>query len=317
MTVLPTDLSAFVRGVERRGVVFAQLQGGDAIGGDLAFAVAVRAFHDTAPHAPREQWPMQFWASLLASPQLRAESAHPQWPADLHHLRHLENGARAVLLLRLVGGLSESDAAAVLAIDRGDYRQALHQALPHTQAGEVDEAALHAMVQAIGAMGRHLPAERLAHLARLREAALQGRRPELIGPWPEQIDAEVERYRPARWMWPALSLAGLACVLSLLSTFYWPFAATDAQGNPRIRVERLSEAAPEAVYSAEAGLLTHRDFEQLAQAAPDPVIDDLEFYAWYAAQRSAAAESALPLLSAQPLPAPAHDPVAVESDDAP
>lgn len=309
---LHADLGAFLRGVERRGAVFAQLQCGDAIAGDLALAVALRNFRETAPHAARAQWPMQFWASLLASPRLREEAEQPHWPLTLRHLGTLDTGSRAVLLLRLVAGLNETDAAAALAIERSQYRQALHHALPHDPTGEVDASALQAMVEAIQELNGHLPAERLAHLARLREAALQGRRPELIGPWPGPEQAQTVANR-RWWLWPSVGLTLALCALALGATFYWPFNATDAEGNPRIRVRPLPQAAaPASRFGGEAALLTHRDFDMLTAGSDDPVLDDLEFYAWYAAQQAAPAP--LPVLwpGTEPLP-PAHG----ESDDAP
>src|SRR5690606_15855285 len=64
-------LTAFLRGVERRGVVFAQWQGGDAAAGDAALADTLRAFAAGAQAMPFAEWPRRFWAMLLAAPQLR------------------------------------------------------------------------------------------------------------------------------------------------------------------------------------------------------------------------------------------------------
>ena len=49
----PNALSAFLRGIERRGALFAELQCGDRDAGDAALAAAMRAFRNHAG-----EWPM-------------------------------------------------------------------------------------------------------------------------------------------------------------------------------------------------------------------------------------------------------------------
>ena len=53
----PAALTAFLRGVERRGAVFAQLQVGDAATGDRALVAAMRAFRLPAAKIPFADWP--------------------------------------------------------------------------------------------------------------------------------------------------------------------------------------------------------------------------------------------------------------------
>src|SRR3546814_7005135 len=55
----PAALTAFLRGVERRGAVFAQLQVGDAATGDRALVAAMRAFRLPAAKIPFADWPRQ------------------------------------------------------------------------------------------------------------------------------------------------------------------------------------------------------------------------------------------------------------------
>jgi len=49
--------TAFVRGIERRATLFAELQCGDAQRGDGAVAATVRAFVGSAAAAPMPTWP--------------------------------------------------------------------------------------------------------------------------------------------------------------------------------------------------------------------------------------------------------------------
>ncbi|MCA1714107.1 MAG: hypothetical protein LC715_02915, partial [Gammaproteobacteria bacterium] len=58
----PAALTAFLRGIERRGALFAQLQCGDAIAGDSALAAAMGAFRKAAEQTPVAGWPRRFWA---------------------------------------------------------------------------------------------------------------------------------------------------------------------------------------------------------------------------------------------------------------
>ena len=104
-------LAAFLRGIDRRAAVLAELQCGDPIAGDAAVAAAMRAFRTSAGPLPLAMWPQRFWALLLATPQLRRDVAPSAWPSQWRTLAALGNGSRAAVLLRTAAGL-ELDAAA-------------------------------------------------------------------------------------------------------------------------------------------------------------------------------------------------------------
>lgn len=283
----PAALSAFLRGIERRGAVFAELHCGDAIRGDQGLALALRMFNEHARAQPFPRWPGLFWRALLATPQLRTGAPSPYWPGELAALGKLGNGPRAALLLRLVAGLGDGDAAEALGVAPATYRLALRQALPRDADGQADAAAWRALADAVQARLRDVPAARLAHLARLREAAVQGRRPDLIGPLPEP--RVVDEARPSRWVRGALWAGFAACVAALVLSFAWPSLLTGI-GPADIRVRALPAAeAPAARYDAELALLTERDFELLVEGEALPPRDDPAFYAWYAAQMEAGA----------------------------
>lgn len=276
-------LSAFLRGVERRGVVFAELQAGDAARGDAAIAATLRGFSAVAPRAPFVEWPRRFWSMLLAAPSLRGASAAPVRDGPLAVLAGLGSGPRAALLLRLVAGLSEGDAAATLGIARPTYRLALQRALPRTDAGTLDTELWRAMGDAAQQALRDLPAARLERVAALRD----GR--------PEPAPAHPPRATPmhARWLWPVLAGVALLTALALAATWWGPFATgASADGLPRIDTRPLpAQGTPPMRYGEEVALLTHRDLDLLladdAAGAPpaEPAFD-----AWLAVALDTPAE---------------------------
>src|SRR4249919_4387445 len=156
--------AAFMRGVERRAAVLAELQCGDAQRGDGAVAATVRAFVGSAAAAPMPTWPVRFWSLLLAAPDLRRPADDARWTPPWHPLASLGNGPRAALLLRLVGGLEMDDAAAALGVSVEAYRAALQRAIPYCDDGTPDRVAWQAWVDAIRSQVAEMPPERLARL---------------------------------------------------------------------------------------------------------------------------------------------------------
>src|SRR5690606_3585195 len=65
---VPAAVAAFLRGIERRGAVLAELQCGDPQAGDAALAAAMRAFRAVGPAEAMARWPIRFWNLLLATP---------------------------------------------------------------------------------------------------------------------------------------------------------------------------------------------------------------------------------------------------------
>ncbi len=281
-------VTAFLRGIERRGALFAELQGGDPVVADLAYAQALRVFRDSAASHAFAYWPRLFWRALLAAPPLRAGSADAQWPPPFTVLGACGSGPRAALLLRLAAGLTDADAASVLGIAAPTYRLALQQALPRSADGSADPGAWRALDAAMQEALRMLPAERLAHLARLRQAAAQGRRPDLIGPLPVQPAEPPPDARPAPVVRGALWAGVALCALGLVGTFVWPWPWPITEGSdPQVRTRPLPPAQrPAARFDRATALLTEPDFELLAQADADAMPEDPGFLAWLAAERA-------------------------------
>lgn len=270
-------LTAFLRGVERRGVVFAQWQGGDADAADMALAATLRGFRAVAGGLAFAEWPRRFWAMLLAAPQLRVPARAAAADDALAHVARLGSGPRAALLLRLVAGLAESEAAAVLGIARPTYRLALQRALPHRADGSADPGAWRELSTLAQQAVRAVPDARLARIAALRD----GVRPP---PRPAHGDAPL----PARrgWVWPATA-GVLALTAAALAATWWPWGGAGADlAGARIVVEQLPpEAAPAARFDPGDALATHRDLELLLAQASGGFDDDADpaFDAWLVA----------------------------------
>lgn len=272
-------LNAFLRGVERRGLVFAELQSGDAALGDAALAATLKAFTASAARVPFVEWPRRFWSMLLAAPALRGAASPPLQDGPLAVLAGLGSGPRAALLLRLVAGLSEGDAAAVLGISRPTYRMALHRALPRADDGRLDAELWRAMGGAAQQSIRAVPAGRVQWLADPQGIKADVRTSTVRG------QARTERPRLA---WAAMVTVALLTGLALAATWWWPglFARSADEEGPRVRIETLSgESMPASRYDDALALLTHADLEQLLDAgqveAPplDPAFD-----AWLASE---------------------------------
>ena len=210
----PAALAAFLRGVERRGAILAELQCGDAAAGDAALAAAMGGFRATAAELPLADWPRAFWARLLAQPQMRHRTAVAMPLDATDSLAELGSGPRVALLLRLAAGLSEAEAAAVLGVAQPTYRLALRRALPSHADGRADPQAWQRLREQVHRRIKTLPQERLLRLTRAREAALLGQ-PVLP---PPQAPAGTRSRRLLAVLWTLLAL----CVAAFAATFWWP-----------------------------------------------------------------------------------------------
>jgi hypothetical protein len=310
----PAALTAFLRGVERRGAVFAQLQVGDAATGDRALVAAMRAFRLPAAKIPFPDWPRQFWTLLLATPELREQPVAPVWGSGFGLLAGIGRGPRAALLLRLVAGLPEAEAAAVLGVARPTYRLALQRALPHGEDGQPDMQGWRMLGEAARHAVRDLSAERMAQLARMREAAAHGRRLDL----PAAAARERDPGAPASWRLPAMAATAAVCLLAFAATFLPVFDdhADDMQTS-RIEVVPLPPAqAPESTFDDRARLLTHPDFDLLADTADEVAAREPGFYAWLAAGAKVPAAENGADAAAPAIDAPVDPDAPTETEDA-
>ncbi|QYF46745.1 hypothetical protein HZS93_04105 [Xanthomonas citri] len=172
--VTPAALSAFLRGVERRGLVLAQLQCGDVAAAERALAAALRAFGSQAAGRPMAGWPMRFWSLLATAPPLRSEPMPGTWLPPFTALGRMQTADRLALLLRIVAGLEEGVASEVQGVETADYRQLLARACPRDAAGNPDAQAWRALAEAAQVELRDLSPAQLTRLGQLRDSALAG-----------------------------------------------------------------------------------------------------------------------------------------------
>jgi len=279
----PPALSAFLRGVERRGAVLAELQAGDAASGDAALADAMRQFRPEAGGLPMADWPRRFWALLLAQPRFGHRTAVAVAIEATDRLGELGSGPRAALLLRVAAGLSEEEAADVLGVSLASYRLALQRALPHHADGRADPLAWQQLREQIHRRIKTLPPDRLVRLSSAREAVLRG------GDAAEPDRADAASSQRPRWLMPLLWGLLALCVLALAATFLPLGSSVDGVGGPRrVEIEPLPEAAsPAATYGQEAAMVMHRDFALIADPHGEAAAQEMEFNSWLAAQQAA------------------------------
>ncbi|WP_244292470.1 hypothetical protein [Xanthomonas hyacinthi] len=321
-------LAAFLRGIERRAAVLAELQSGSVERGAPALAAAMRAFRSHAATLPMADWPLRFWKLLGAVPSLRqvATTAGSGWPAPLAHLGEVTAADRLALLLRIVAGLDEPTAAQVLHQSTQDYQQALARACPRDAGGRPDAAGWRALADAAQQHLRELPPARLQALAQLRDAALAGAAPALA---PAAV--RPRRRGGGRGLTrPRLSAAvAVLVVLALLGTLWWgrmPSRPATAGAGSGLALGDTGPVQVEELPAEESDAPTAPPLPAAAPAPlPEPAVYDLDFFAWYAAgappariERSAAsAEEAAEAAAAAPAGGVATAPAASATGDAP
>jgi len=282
----PAALSAFLRGVERRGAVLAELQAGDAAAGDAALAAAMGAFRAIAADAALSDWPSRFWSLLLTQTGLAHRTPVAIAVEATDRLAELGSGPRAALLLRLAAGLSEGEAAAVLGVAPATYRLALQRALPRHADGRADPQAWQQLREQVHRRIKTLPPERLQRLAQARELALSGAAASAAPVSAPGRANRAPRSRP-RWLMPLLWTLLALCVLAFAATF-WPGGGLTGGwlGAPDgVQVSALPQAsAPAERYGREAGLIAHRDFALLADPEAEAAATDVDFRSWLAAR---------------------------------
>jgi hypothetical protein len=210
VTGTTTALTGFLRGLERRAAVFAELQCGEAAHGDQALQSIFSAFVAAARNLPQVEWPRLFWVTFLESPALAAEPLAPFWPGDFAPLARLDFAGRAVVLARLVAELDDTQASLVFGVNQESFRQALLRALPQRADGSPDGEAWLALRSEARYAFEDISPERSAAIARLREAVVvqsiqvapvvPEREPGLLNrPLPLSIPISLSLKRPA-WL---------------------------------------------------------------------------------------------------------------------
>lgn len=256
-------LSAFLRGIERRAFVFAQVQCGSDDVAEAALGRAMRAFKATSASSPLATWPAAFWALLMAQAELS------QGQSEVPELRALSSGPRAALLLRMVGGLDFPHAAGVLGISEATYRFALQRALQQLGEGGISYAVLGALRERLHRQVKTLPEARTASLAALRARVLEDA-PEALPPKP----------RPSSPVWRRLAWGALALLaLGFAATFWTPAPVLPPGGTEALPIEPAPVPVPA---SSASDWVTHPDYTQLAAPGDEAVATELALLSWLA-----------------------------------
>lgn len=258
-TTVSPALSAFLRGIERRAFVFAELQCGSMDVAQTALGQAMRAFRTVSAITPLSGWPAAFWSLLLAQPELsEGESGEPALAA-------LGSGPRAALLLRLVAGLDFPHAAQVLGVSEPTYRFALQRALLQLGEAGVSFARLGELRERLHRQVKTLSPERVEALTALRQRVLSDQ------PEPEP---------PPPRAWPRWLLWILLLVLALAfaATWWWPPGGTAPAGGPEALPEKAPALPPSM--SEASDIVTHPDYLQLAEPEAQSLAGDLALLSW-------------------------------------
>ncbi|WP_188310336.1 DUF3106 domain-containing protein [Arenimonas fontis] len=289
-TTASQALAAFLRGIERRAFVFAELQCGRGDVAQSALGHAMRAFRSVSAITPLSGWPAAFWSLLLAQPELgEGESGEPALAA-------LGNGPRAALLLRLVAGLDFAHAAQVLGVGEATYRFALRRALQQLADAGVSYASLGELRERLHRQVKSLSPERTEALAALRQRVLSDQ---------AEPEPRVQPSRTRAWAWMLLVLLAIAFAAS----WWWP--APESPGD-RPAPQALPEGSrPRPTMSEVSDIVTHPDYAQLAEPELQALAADLALLSWFAAAQAIApatgpdqpGESAGQAESGQPDPA--------------
>jgi hypothetical protein len=296
----PPALSAFLRGVGRRALLFAALQAGEGPAVDAALARATARFATGAADLPMGAWPSRFWSGLLAGlPRPDAPGVMLPAPAlpGFDALAAPGSGARTALLLALVAGLDEDDGGAALGVDASTWRLALRRAAPRDAGGGFDEAAWRSLAAAARDAQRDLPEARLAWWEHVALAALATRaagavsaaagvaRAAGVGP-----DA-ARRRRTLRLLWAGVGACLLALAATFLPWYAWFSGHGGANPAPAQAIPLAPADAPGANYDAAFALRHHPDLARLL-AGEDALLRELDFGAWYAARRASGDDAA-------------------------
>lgn len=287
-------LSAFLRGVERRALVVAELQCGDPTRAEQTLVAVMRAFSAVASDLPMAQWPPRFW-TLLGQRQALREPAAGQWPPSLAALGDMPPLPRLALLLRVGGSLDEGIATRVLDIDEDGYQQLLAAACPRDAHGQPDAAAWRSLAEQVQLRIRDLPAKRLQQLQQPSAPAANNQAPTASWRAPDRDERTApKRRRPSkgapRWRGPVILLVTVAVLLAAaLGWRYWQGHAPAS--NPPLPEGVVAETGPVTVEALpatdvqpSAGADAHAAEDAAMLADSDyPLAADADLYAWSAA----------------------------------
>lgn len=287
-------LSAFLRGVERRALVVAELQCGDAARAEQTLVAVMRAFAAVASDLPMAQWPTRFW-TLLGQRQALREPVGGQWLPPLAALGLMAPLPRLALLLRVGGSLDEGIAMRVLDRDESGYQHLLADACPRDADGQPDASAWRQIAEQVQARIRDLPVKRLQQLQQPAAPSANHGAPASSWRAPQQDERAAGRRRRAntkpRWRGPLILLVTVAVLLA--AALGWRHWQGRSFGSDAPLPEGVvAEAGPVTVEALPPGKVNAAPDAGSAQSADDstmladrdyPLVADADLYAWTAA----------------------------------
>ncbi len=262
----PAAVTAFLRGVDRRARLLARVQAGDEEAARRALAVTAQVFAGDAAGWPMSQWPLQFWRLLLSVPAMGRGVARPA-AGPLPGIARPPPPARAAVLLHLVAGLEDADAAAALDLPVATYQGRIRDALPRDALGQPDLDVWRAWSAAVKRTLEALPDATPTPLEAISYAAGRTAR------------------RRQRWLW----LGVLLCALALAATFVLhpgTRAAIDVW-RQRVQVQPLPPADPPKARFDPADPALQPDRALLAAPHELQLARRLPLLAWLAADAAA------------------------------
>ncbi|AXI84358.1 hypothetical protein FUT69_03480 [Xylella taiwanensis] len=208
----PAALLAFLRGVERRAIVLVELQTGTISAAQTALPAAIRIFGAEAVDYPFAEWSRRFWSLLCGAPVLRRPPLTGQrWPTELMALQAMAVEDRLALLLRIVAGLDEAQAAVVLDQPLENYYQALARACPRDVQGRPNPAAWRVLAEAAQQRVRSLSIKRLVTTTVLPSPSVQ-----------ISVAESAVLRSPGRWRFDRyLAVVGLILALIFILNWAW------------------------------------------------------------------------------------------------
>lgn len=243
----PAAIAAFLRGVDRRGRLLALVQTGDSSAAQTALVVAAKVFATEAAQWPISQWPMQYWRLLLSIPAMGQRRTDGDRIDVLPAIASLSPPQRASVLLHLVAGLEDADAATALGLGVEAYQQRISSSLPRDAQGELDLTVWRGW--------RDAAQQALERLPEAVEAVQSPPRPMVTEIPPDVVAATPARkpaatdaappHRRARWPWRVLLVVVAAVVAVAAALLMHPRgrAVLDVWRG-RIHSEPLPAAAP-------------------------------------------------------------------------
>ncbi len=297
----PAAVAAFLRGVDRRARLLALVQTADTADAQAALAVAGKVFVTEAGQWPIAHWPAQYWRLLLSVPAMGHRTHGGDRFDVLPDVARLTPPLRAAVLLHLVAGLEDIDAAAALGLGVGAYQQRIRNSLPRNAQDELDFDVWRGW--------REAAQQALEQLPEIAEATLSP--PLNTTPPPRatgsaaDLPAKPDHRRRRPWIWLVLALLALAMALVAALFLHANGRALIDAWRHQIHVEALPAAAPKARFDPrDASLDPDRDM--LAAADELALARRLPLLAWLAADAAelmpAAADVSRPAITAVATP---------------